>query len=154
MASLNENKANATLEKVDNEFIIKYDIKASEDDASGECIEQKLVCAMNYVLTRMDNSVNYLLRQIDDLYNRLGAHTEGHLPKLTPSALSKLIKTAGMDDDYVVVPRQIWASQTGAVEFGAQELSAAIKKINEDKVEEKDADISRLMEAIKNSQKK
>ena len=152
-AFLEVDKRAPKIEEKDKAFVIEYEIKA--DEQGGDCIEQKLMSLANYLLNRQSEMFDYTMRQVDLLWTAVYAHSEGHLPKLTPSALTKLIKTAGMDDDYVVVPRQIWANNT-AIEFNTEELRAAINKVNatERVATEGDEDVKRLITALKESKAK
>lgn len=150
VAFLNEKNKTASLQEKDGNFVVSYELKA--DAEQKDCIDEKLSAFAQYIFNALDNQANYMYRQIDEIWNWVYNHNNGHLPALTPSGLAKLIKTAGQEDDYKVVPRTIYASQEG-IEFGTTELKAALTKIKEKDDVGADADVSRLLAAIK-AQKK
>lgn len=56
------------------------------------------------------NCMNNMQQQIYAAQDMHYRHQEGHLPKLTPSAMNKMLKVAGLDGDYVAKPKQIYSS--------------------------------------------
>ena len=86
----------ATFEKLLTE------IKADED-------KEYIYRALSYVHDRISNMEN-------ECYEWQYGHMKGHLPVLNAVALEKLLKTAGMEDHYKVVPPVIFATK-GSVEI-------------------------------------
>jgi len=66
------------------------------------------------MISSLGNYVSYLEKRIYEQDNAtwkyIGEHNNGHLPKLTPGGLEKLIKAAGEDSNYEVQKRIIWAN--------------------------------------------
>lgn len=150
VARLNEEKSNAKFEEKDGKFVVTYDL--AEVTASDDATKQHL----EHVHKRIDSvrqdmwaSVDKMYSYIDQCNMSLNKHKQGHLPELTASAMTKLLKTCGMDGDYSVQPKVIYASN-GAVEFGASELKEALGRLESmDDSKGKDADVNRLMETIR-----
>src|SRR4051812_2410221 len=109
VAHLNEDKANAKLEEKDGKFIVSYEIAAADPSA-----DQKMGNMVDMLCSRMDRMFSYVNNNLDNIYSNLQKHNTGHMPPLTPTALGKLLKNCGMEGDYQVQPKVIYASN-GAV---------------------------------------
>lgn len=149
VAHLNANQNNAKLEEKDGKFVVSYELTA---DAQSDDRMDKM---MDYMMRRMDAMAQHMWSYIDDMYEWRSKHGVGHLPAMTPSAMSKMLKVCGMDGDYEVMPRPLYASHNASIEFGVQELKDALVKINEmaDKAEH-DSDVSKLINIIKSQRDK
>jgi hypothetical protein len=69
---------------------------------------------IEYMKNAMSGMYNYIYAMEENFYNlssKLYSHAQdGHLPKLTPGSMKKLLKTCGMDEDYEVAKRVIYAN--------------------------------------------
>lgn len=150
VAHLNESKNKAKLEEKDGKFIVTYE--ASAVSPEGPSVEEKMSNMMNWMASRMDKICSSIYAEIDSLYASHSTHKQGHLPPFSPSAMNKVLKIAGMQDDYKAEPRTIYASTS--VEFGAEELRNALNKLQAQDDKPADPEISKLLDVIKEQQKK
>ncbi len=149
-AHLSTDKAKATLVEKDKTFVVSY-IKA---DDSSVCVDEKLAALAEYFYSMVDSRMRYVYESMDNIYNMFYEHKQGHLPALNPSGLQKLIKVSGQEEDFRVEKRVIYASTAHSLDFGPTELKAAIDKIQSDEGKPSpDADVSRLMNAIRAEKK-
>lgn len=88
-------------------FVEKYE----EVKAEGMCADDKMSSLMSYV-----QDLNYAFRslsyQIDYLFESLSAHRQGHLPPIkSTEQMERAIKSLGLDKEYDVEKRTIYASR-------------------------------------------
>lgn len=161
LAFLNEKTEIAKLAEADGKFVISYEvaankaefIKADGPEEKEDDMNEKLMGLCDYLCRRLDSQAEYFYSQLDSIYAWMSSHTAGHLPALTPSGLTKLVKAAGEEDNYSIQPRTVWASKESGIEFGTQELKNAIDKLNEIDARPGDEDVNRLIGAIKAQRK-
>lgn len=67
---------------------------------------------MTWEIDYLKSELSYLYRYLSNLESALYQHAhEGHLPPIIgPEKLTKALKALGLDGDYEVQKRQIWAS--------------------------------------------
>ncbi len=70
---------------------------------------------IEYMKNALSSMYSYVYAMEENFYNlssKLYSHAQdGHLPKLTPGSMKKLLKTCGMDEDYEVAKRVIYANE-------------------------------------------
>ncbi len=72
--------------------------------------------AYKYDCEILNDRINYLREDLNYIRQELYNHYEGHIPKiLGPTAMAKALKALGIDGDYQVQPRYIYASD-GTIE--------------------------------------
>ena len=73
-------------------------------------IMEALYEAMSSLYREVDRKMSYLWGEIDFLYGRLREHEKGHIPSnLTPGQLDQAIKTLGLENDYEVKKKVVYA---------------------------------------------
>lgn len=88
----------------------------SESCCSCDCCEElcdvcdSLTSYCDYCCSRIDNCFNYIFQLEATIWDHMNT---GHLPKLTPTQLTALLKAAGADKDYSVQPKILYASKSG-----------------------------------------
>lgn len=72
---------------------------------------------MRWAIEDLSYEVKYALAQMNYLYGALENHYDGHLPPIVGAGkLEKALKALGMDDDYEVKKRAIFANKRGDFE--------------------------------------
>lgn len=103
--------------KKDGEFIISVENKGLDvfnSKAYEELNDQEknLYSAIEYLYEDMDRRLKWVWEELNFLYNALNEHTKGHLPSnLTPSQLAEAIRILGLENDYEVEKRVLYAAQ-------------------------------------------
>ncbi len=112
---------NTELEKLNQTFA---SLKAEFDTVKAEMMPQKEGEDPKYqeLCSRMDRCMSSMYAMVDNCHSRISAmdnyhynamndHRKGHLPNLSPSQLSAMLKTCGADGDYEVQKKTIYASR-------------------------------------------
>jgi hypothetical protein len=96
----------------------KYkEIKANPADhkSMDDCLAN-MDAKMNYLFQEVSYIYNYASRVENALYNVMATHKENHLPPVIgPEKMAKAIKALGLDGDYEVFKRPIFASKDKVV---------------------------------------
>ena len=91
--------------------------KRQEIRASMEQLMQKIKADMAHpdapkyaYHSDMMNMYDYMMQEVDYLYKVLGSHFQGHLPPIkSTEQMSRAIEALGLDKEYEVEPRVIYA---------------------------------------------
>lgn len=68
-------------------------------------------CCYDSVVSDLRWQFDYLQRQISDVWNLYYGHLNGHIPEIQGAgAMNKALKALGIDGDYKVEPKVIYAS--------------------------------------------
>lgn len=77
---------------------------------------------MYNMMRYMDSSLSYIYDRINgmdnDFYDYKNTHKNGHLPKMTPTAMAKMLKMCGMDEDYEIIKPTINMSKASVDKRG------------------------------------
>lgn len=94
-----------SLEEVKSKFKIVADVY---DADSAPAVSYSDI---DYLHRRCSDCVDRIYKLYDEVYKMFAEHTQNHLPPIqTPSQMEKAIKALGLDKDYDVQKRTIWAS--------------------------------------------
>jgi len=96
----------------------KYkEIKANPAEITNLDEVRSCLDSMNYKFSYLVDEINYIYKYTQRLEELFYQHiTNGHIPPISgPEKMSKAIKVLGLDGDYEVNKKQIWASKNGIV---------------------------------------
>jgi len=121
LTKLKELKANLRNSAISYLKAHKHTIKAddmAQPESEGmpccDCCCEENAGQIDYIYSMMQNMYSYLSYIESSLYKYEMEHSVGHLPPIEgASAMSKALKTLGLDGDYQVEKRTIYASLNG-----------------------------------------
>lgn len=82
------------------------DSETEDDDMEEELANIK------YALSSLGSYLKYLEEAQYRMSESMYKHNDGHMPKLSAGAMKKLLKVCGMDEDYEVAKKVIYASDS------------------------------------------
>ena len=108
----------ASKEKTDKGFLVSYEAKAYASEEIG--IDEKDIYsivnnAVSYLYDEMNYNMGFVRQEIDDLWNYNIRHSDGHLPSVQGTEqMTRAVKALGLDKEYEVAKKTIWASKGGS----------------------------------------
>jgi hypothetical protein len=116
-------------EKLDNALMsiqADYCNETTKDEALNR---EEFYRAIRSVHESIRYEQQYINSRINDLYSSFYRHTEdGHVPKLSGSAMTKLIKLLGLEDTYQIAKSTIYVSANDQSNLKRKELVIEYKK--------------------------
>jgi len=121
-----------TVEKDDKKtFIVSYDVslacldktKTEESKASAPYTREELESVLSRVIHSMHEEMNWQSRRLNSrmewLEGQFYKHEDGHLPKIEGAGkMEKALKALGLEDDYRVEKRVIFAKEGVIASYG------------------------------------
>lgn len=75
------------------------------------CSKKELYEVLSSYTRYIDNQLSNIYTDIHNLYSDMYKHTHGHLPKLSPSQLKKVLVNCDLGEDFEVAKTVIYASK-------------------------------------------
>ena len=119
--ALEERKATSieSQEDEDGNILISYAMADCQEDKksySEEDIDERVYSIVSdfaeYMMKEMQWQMNWVNSELDYLYSEFYKHQQGHIPKISsPSQMSAALKTLGLDGDYDVMKKVVYAKE-------------------------------------------
>lgn len=102
---MNKDDFKKNIEKLQQSFAAE---KKKYEESKGYGADTEVKDDPMYNMMRyMDESLSYLYKRIyaveDGMYEYQAKHGKNHLPPLTPTAMAKMLKSCGMEEDYEII---------------------------------------------------
>ena len=103
------------IEKLNKEykelFTVFGNLSEKFKEVKGQPFDEKGNVLMNDMMDNINAQISYVHRRIDGLSNELYNHYQGHIPKINSvEQLNRALKALGLDSEYDVAKRTIFAS--------------------------------------------
>lgn len=106
---LNELKASFTETKANGE--------EGEKESMPMCSMKDLFNVYNDLYSMILRYYDYAQSNLNELWKYFDKHQTGHIPPLTPSQLTEILKAAGAEKDWKIEPKVVWAKHSVTAEM-------------------------------------